>query len=68
MEVVLTGWNPPIQADAEGGGKVVKEEKDWTPAEDELALGNKKGLNSIFNAVDPSVFKMISKCSVVNEA
>ncbi|GAA0160024.1 hypothetical protein LIER_16671 [Lithospermum erythrorhizon] len=67
-KAVLTGWTTPTQATAAAGGKVVKEEADWTPAEDELALENSKALNSIFNAFDPSVFKMISKCSVAKEA
>ncbi|GAA0165522.1 hypothetical protein LIER_20907 [Lithospermum erythrorhizon] len=67
-KVVLTGWTPLIQAALAGGGRVVKEEADWTPAEDELALGNSKALNSIFNVMDPNIFKMISKCSVAKEA
>ncbi|GAA0184968.1 hypothetical protein LIER_32256 [Lithospermum erythrorhizon] len=67
-KAVLTGWNPPTQATVEGGGRVVKEKKDWTLAEDELALGNSKALNSIFNVVDPSVFKLIRKFIVAKEA
>ncbi|GAA0165291.1 hypothetical protein LIER_20734 [Lithospermum erythrorhizon] len=67
-KAVLTGWNPLTQAAAEGGRRVVTEEKDWTLAEVELALGNSKALNSIFNAVDLGVFKMISKCSVAKKA
>ena len=43
-------------------------EVEWTPAEDELALGNNRALNAIFNGVTPNVFKQISKCSEAKEA
>ncbi|GAA0183326.1 hypothetical protein LIER_30754 [Lithospermum erythrorhizon] len=60
-------WTPPTHVAVEGG-LVVKEEADWTSAEDELALNNNKALNSIFNGIDQNVFKMISKCNVAKEA
>ncbi|GAA0167282.1 hypothetical protein LIER_22250 [Lithospermum erythrorhizon] len=37
-------------------------------SQDELALGNDKALNAIFNGVTPNVFKIISKCIVAKEA
>ncbi|GAA0172340.1 hypothetical protein LIER_26185 [Lithospermum erythrorhizon] len=41
----------------------------WTPpTQAATAEGGRVALNSIFNVVDSSVFKMISKCSVAKEA
>ncbi|GAA0154759.1 hypothetical protein LIER_12648 [Lithospermum erythrorhizon] len=65
--VVLTGWTAPMQNNADGVA-VVKEEQNWTNAEAELSWGNSKALNSIFCAVNPEVFKLISSCTVAKEA
>ena len=62
-KAVLTGWRAPLH---EGG--VVKTEVEFTPAEDELALGNNRALNAIFNGVTPNVFKLISQCSEARDA
>ncbi|GAA0144912.1 hypothetical protein LIER_05232 [Lithospermum erythrorhizon] len=64
---VLTGWTSPTQVSKEGVA-VVKEEVDWSTAEEELSLGNNKALKSIFCVVDVEVFKMISSCTVAKEA
>ena len=62
-KAVLTGWKAPEHANG-----IVKMEVEWSPAEEELALGNHRALNAIFNGVDPSVFKMISTCVEAKEA
>ena len=62
-KAVLTGWTA-----FEHTYGIVKMEIEWTLAENELALGNNRALNAIFNGVDPNVFKMISNCSVAKEA
>ncbi|GAA0169284.1 hypothetical protein LIER_40731 [Lithospermum erythrorhizon] len=66
--VLKTRLKTPPTKVAEGGGRVVKTEAERTPAEDELSLGNDKAVNTIFTAVDPNLFKMISKCTIVKEA
>ena len=47
---------------------VLKPEEEWTAAEDELALGNSKALNSLFNGVDKNMFRLIKQCAVANDA
>ena len=43
-------------------------EEEWTAAEDELALGNSKALNALFNGVDKNMFKLIKQCTVAKDA
>ena len=38
---------------------VLKPEEEWAAAEDELALGNSKALNALFNGVDKNIFRLI---------
>ncbi|GAA0164696.1 hypothetical protein LIER_43690 [Lithospermum erythrorhizon] len=65
---ILRGWTHPNQVAADSERQVIKPEVNWTPTKDELALGNDKALNAIFNAVDQNVFRMIGKCRVAKEA
>ena len=37
-------------------------------AEDELALGNSKALNALFNGVDKNMFRLIKQCTVAKDA
>jgi len=46
---------------------VLKSEKEWTTAEDELALGNSKALNALFNGVDKNMFRLIKQCIVAKD-
>jgi len=47
----------PVTLDVDGNKTgVVKPEEEWTVAEDELALGNSKALNALFNGVDKNMF------------
>ena len=55
--------------DADGNmTDVLKPEEQWTTAEDELALGNSKALNALFNGVDKNMFRLIKQCTVVKDA
>jgi hypothetical protein len=47
---------------------VLKPEDEWTAAEDELALGNSKALNALFNGVDMNMFRLIKQCTVAKDA
>lgn len=40
----------------------VKLEKYWTPAENEVALGNFRALNAIYNGVNKNIYKNINIC------
>jgi len=46
----------------------LKPEEEWTKAEDELALGNSKALNALFNGVDKNMFRLIKQCIVAMDA
>ena len=46
----------------------LKPEENWTREEDELALGNSKALNALFNGVNKNIFKLINTCTVAKEA
>jgi len=68
-KVVLRGWEHPVVLDEEGNRTdVLKPVKEWTAAEDELALGNSKALNALFNGVDKNMFRLIKQCTVANNA
>ena len=68
-KAVLKGWEHPVVLDAYGNGTdVLKPEEEWYVAEDELALGNSKALNALFNGVDKNMFRLIKKCTVVKNA
>jgi len=47
---------------------VLKPEEDWSTTEDELALGNSKALNELFNGVDKNMFRLIKQCTVAKDA
>jgi len=66
---VLKGWEHPVALDADGNiTDVLKPEEEWTAAEDELALGNSKALNALFNGVDKNMFRLIKQCTVAKDA
>jgi hypothetical protein len=45
----------------------LKPEEDWSKEEDELALGNSKALNALFNGVDKNIFRLINTCTITKE-
>ncbi|GAA0175025.1 hypothetical protein LIER_28284 [Lithospermum erythrorhizon] len=64
---VLDGTNYPYWKNV-AGVVVVKQEVEWSAAEEQISLGNNKALNAIFYVVNAEVFKMISSCTVAKEA
>jgi len=68
-KAVLKDWEHPVELDAEGNRTdVLKPEEEWTDVEDELALGNSKALNALFNGVDKNMFRLIKQCTVAKDA
>ena len=66
--VVLKGWEHHVALDkAENKTAVLKPIEEWTTAEDELALGNSKALNAMFNGVDKNMFRLIKQCTVAKD-
>ncbi|MCI19098.1 gag-pol polyprotein, partial [Trifolium medium] len=57
-KVVVKEWDHPVVTDKDGNSTV----------EDEIALGNSKALNALFNGVDKNMFRLIKKCRVVKDA
>lgn len=46
----------------------LKPKKEWSKEKDDLALGNSKALNALFNGVDKNLFRLINNCTVAKEA
>ncbi|PNX56975.1 gag-protease polyprotein [Trifolium pratense] len=68
-KAVLKGWDHPVIVDKDGKPTTeLKPEEDWSKEEDELALGNSKALNALYNGVDKNMFKLIKKCTSAKEA
>jgi len=66
---VLKGWEHPVALDEDGNMTyVLKPEEEWTAAEDELALGNSKEMNALFNGVDNNMFRLIKQCTMSKDA
>ena len=62
-KAVINGWEEPQYSDASGSITGPKPEKEWSPTEDEAALGNSRALNAIFNGVDKNIFRLINTCT-----
>jgi hypothetical protein len=68
-KAVVMGWEHPVVLDKDGNKTtVLKPEEEWTKDEDELALGNNKALNALFNGVDKNMFRLIKQCLVAKDA
>ena len=68
-KAILKGWEHPVTLDADGNRTaVLKPEEEWTASEDELALGNSKAWNALFNGVDKNMFKLIKQFIVAKDA
>ncbi|KAA0048722.1 gag-pol polyprotein [Cucumis melo var. makuwa] len=65
--VVISGWEYPTEKD-EAGQTVRKSELKWTKNEDDAAVGNSCALNTLFNAVDPNISKLINTCKSAKAA
>ena len=46
----------------------LKLEEDWSKEEYEIALGNSKALNAIFNGIDKNIFRLVNTCEVAKDA
>ncbi|CAJ2656756.1 unnamed protein product [Trifolium pratense] len=68
-KAIENGWEAPVVLDKEGNKTTeVKAVKDYSKDEDELALGNSKALNAIFNGVDINMFRLVKRCTVAKNA
>lgn len=64
----IKGWEYPVMNEKYGKATAdLKPEEDWSKEEDELALGNSKALNSLFNGVDKNIFRLINICIVAKD-
>ncbi|GAU46879.1 hypothetical protein TSUD_25960 [Trifolium subterraneum] len=66
-KVAVKGWEHPIFTHKDGNTSL-KPEAEWSKVEDELALGNSKALNALFNGVDKNMFRLIKRCTIAKEA
>jgi len=58
-----------VALDADGNRTTgLKPEEEWTAVEDELALGNSKAMNALFNGVDKNMFRLIKQCTIAKDA
>ncbi|MCI44823.1 gag-protease polyprotein, partial [Trifolium medium] len=68
-KTVVKGWDHPVVTDKDGNNTgELKSEEEWSKEEDELAHGNSKALNALFNGVDKNIFRLIKKCTVAKDA
>ncbi|XP_045798006.1 uncharacterized protein LOC123892244 [Trifolium pratense] len=68
-KAVENGWEPPVVIDKDGKKtSEIKPTKDYSKDEDDLALGNSKALNAIFNGVDINMFRLVKRCTVAKHA
>ncbi|XP_045810770.1 uncharacterized protein LOC123905185 [Trifolium pratense] len=63
-KAIENGWEALVVLDKDGNKTTeVKAVKDYSKYEDELALGNSKALNAIFNGVDINMFRLVKRCT-----
>ena len=68
-KVVLKGWDHPLVKDKDGKDTTeLKPKQEWSKEEDELALGNSKALNALFNGVDKNILRLINNCTMAKDA
>ena len=68
-KAVLRGWNHPIKLGENGEPTYeLKPEEDWSKEEYEIALGNSKAFNSIFNGIYKNIFRLVNTCEVAKDA
>ncbi|KAA0035587.1 gag-pol polyprotein [Cucumis melo var. makuwa] len=64
---IISGWENPTEKD-ETGKVTRKSELKWTSEEDDVAVGNSRALNALFNVVDQNIFKLINTCKLAKVA
>jgi len=68
-KAVMKGWEHPAVFDKDGNKTTdLKPEEEWSKEEDELALGNSKALNALFDGVDKNMFRLIKQYTVAEDA
>src|SRR4051812_18793325 len=60
---VKNGWKHPEKV-MEDGTTVLIPEAQWNKTEEELALGNSKELNALFNGIDKNIFRLVQHCDL----
>ncbi|KAA0059940.1 gag-pol polyprotein [Cucumis melo var. makuwa] len=65
--VIISGWEYPTKNN-EAGQTVQKSKLKWTKDEDDVAVGNSRALNALFNAIDLNIFKLINTCKSAKAA
>jgi len=66
---VVKGSDHPRVKDKDGNDTIeLKPVEEWSKDADDLALGNNKALNALFNGVDKNMFRLINNCTVAKDA
>src|ERR1044072_7815122 len=60
------GWKHPTKVEKDGT-TVLKPEEEWRKEEEELALGNSKALNALFNGIDRNIFRLVHQCELAKD-
>ena len=60
------GWKHPTKVEKDGT-TVLKPEEEWSKEEEELALGNSKALNALFNGIDRNIFRLVHQCELAKD-
>ena len=63
---VTRGWEHPVIT-GKDGKTIPKPEEEWSKEEDELALGNSKALNALFNGIDRNIFRLVHHCELAKD-
>src|ERR1043165_5862172 len=60
------GWKHPTKLEKDGTTDL-KLEEEWSKEEEELALGNSKALNALFNGIDKNIFRLVHQCELAKD-
>jgi len=67
-KAVLKGLKHPLVKDKDGKDTTeLKPKEEWSKDEGELAIGNYKALNALFNGVHKNMFRLINNCTVAKD-
>ena len=60
------GWKHHIKIEKDGT-TTLKPEEEWSKEEEDLALGNSKALNALFNGIDRNIFRLVHQCELAKD-
>src|ERR1043165_9220007 len=60
------GWKHPTKLEKDET-TVLKPEEEWSKEEEELALGNSKALNALFNGIERNIFRLVHQCELAKD-